>query len=73
MVARRNWKVVLKSIHALARLAHCDVPGFYGPHVGVRNKNRTGGGLRNEFSRWGRGRESAADRAAQRHQRAGLR
>ena len=34
----KNFKAVLKSIHGLARLAHYDVPGFAGPHIGIRKK-----------------------------------
>lgn len=31
---RKNPKAVYKSLDGLARLAHHDVPGFKGPHVG---------------------------------------
>ena len=40
----KNWKIVLKNIHGLARRCHYDVPGFWGPNIGIRKKNRTGGG-----------------------------
>ena len=33
-------QAVLKSIHGLARLAHFDIPGFFGPHMGIRKKGR---------------------------------
>ena len=33
----KNWKVVLKNIHGLARYCHKDVPGFKGPHMGKSN------------------------------------
>jgi hypothetical protein len=39
----KNFKAVLKSIHGFARLAHYDVPGFVGPHMGIRKKGRIGG------------------------------
>merc|ERR550537_868538 len=33
----KNWKVVLKNLHGLARYCHKDVPGFKGPHMGKSN------------------------------------
>ena len=38
----KNWKAVLKSVHGLARHAHHGVPGFQGPHVGIRKRNPGG-------------------------------
>ena len=36
----KNWKVVLKNIHGLARYCHYDVPGFKGPHGQVEHAGR---------------------------------
>eukprot|EP00310_Coccolithus_braarudii_P015617 CAMPEP_0183346580 /NCGR_PEP_ID=MMETSP0164_2-20130417/11659_1 /TAXON_ID=221442 /ORGANISM="Coccolithus pelagicus ssp braarudi, Strain PLY182g" /LENGTH=122 /DNA_ID=CAMNT_0025517875 /DNA_START=250 /DNA_END=618 /DNA_ORIENTATION=+ len=38
----KNWKAVLKNINGLARHCHLDVPGFPGPHMGIRKKGRSG-------------------------------
>ena len=39
----KNWAAVLKSIHGLARVAHYDVDGFAGPHIGIRKHGRIAG------------------------------
>ena len=36
----KNFKVVLKNLDGLARHCHYDVPGFPGPHMGIRRKGR---------------------------------
>jgi len=35
----KNWKVVLKNCHGLARHCHYDIEGFPGPHIGIRKKS----------------------------------
>ena len=40
----KNWKSVLRAIHSLARRAHADIPGFHGPHIGIRKSGGGNGG-----------------------------
>mmetsp|Transcript_9269 Transcript_9269/g.23072 ORF Transcript_9269/g.23072 Transcript_9269/m.23072 type:complete len:960 (+) Transcript_9269:32-2911(+) len=36
----KDFKVVVKNIHGLARLTHYDIPDFKGPRIGIRKKNQ---------------------------------
>jgi len=42
----KNWKAVLRSIHALARLCHVHVEAFQGPHIGRRAAGGAAGASR---------------------------